>query len=425
MLFKNSDIKIAVIGLGYVGLPLSVELAKKFVVYGFDINKKRIKNLGLNYDETNEVDTKDLKKTKVIFSFNKKILSKANIFIVTVPTGIDKNNSPDLRLLKESTKTISKYLKKKSLIIYESTVYPGCTGEICLPILKKNKKFTYNKDFFIGYSPERINPGDKKRNVTNIIKIVSGSSLEALKQVKQIYSKIVKTGVHEVSSIKVAEAAKIIENTQRDLNIGLMNELFVFFNKLNISTKEVLNAANTKWNFLNFSPGLVGGHCIGVDPYYLTNKYKAVKLKPSIILSARKTNDNFHNFIVKKVSNIIKENKLSKKKLLILGYSFKENCPDYRNTRVYHLIKKLQKKKISLKIHDPYIVENNDIFPFKNISLKSFDQYKKRKFDLIILAVPHKVYLEKQEDITNLLSENGIIYDFRSSFKSNQKIIQG
>ena len=425
MLFKNSDIKIAVIGLGYVGLPLAVELAKKFIVYGFDINKKRIKNFELNYDETNEVESKVLKKTNVIFSFNEKILSKANVFIVTVPTGIDKNNLPDLRSLKESTKTISKYLKKKSLIIYESTVYPGCTEEICLPILKKNKKFEYNKDFFIGYSPERINPGDKKRNVTNIIKIVSGSSLEALKQVKQIYLKIVKTGVHEVSSIKVAEAAKIIENTQRDLNIGLMNELFVFFNKLNISTKEVLKAANTKWNFLNFSPGLVGGHCIGVDPYYLTNKYRAVKLKPNIILSARKTNDNFHNFIAKKINNIIKKHKLSKKKLLVLGYSFKENCPDYRNTRVYHLIKRLHKKKISLKIHDPYLAENDHIFPFKNISLKNFDQHKKRKFDLIILAVPHKIYLEKQDDIINLLSKNGIIYDFRSSFKSNKKIIQG
>jgi len=376
MIFKDTDIKIAVVGLGYVGLPLAIELAKKFKVYGFDIKKQRVKNLNLNYDETSEVESKYLKKTSAILSYKEDILRNANVFIITVPTGIDKNNLPDLRLLKQSTKTILKYLKKKTLIIYESTVYPGCTEEICLPILKKNKKLIYNKDFFIGYSPERINPGDKKKNVTNITKIVSGSSREALQQIKHIYLKIVKSGVYEAPSIKIAEAAKVIENTQRDLNIGLMNELFVFFNKLQIPTKEVLKAASTKWNFLNFTPGLVGGHCIGVDPYYLTNKYKAVNLRPSIILSARKTNNNFHKFIVKKVSKIVKINKLSKKKILILGYSFKENCPDYRNTRVYHLIKLLQKKQYKVHIHDPYLAVNINNFPFKNFSIKNLEKKK-------------------------------------------------
>ncbi len=423
MLFRDIDTKIAVIGLGYVGLPLAVELAKKFQVYGFDINKQRIKNIKQNYDETGELEKKKLKKTSAIISSDEKILLNANVFIVTVPTGINKKNLPDLRILKKSSTLLSKYIKKKTLIIYESTVYPGCTEEICIPILKKNKKFKYNKDFFVGYSPERISPGDKKRNVTNITKIVSASNKKALKQIKHIYSKIVKSGIYVAPSIKIAEAAKAIENTQRDLNIGLMNELFVFFNKIKIPTKEVLKAASTKWNFLNFHPGLVGGHCIGVDPYYLTNKYKAVNLIPSIILSGRKTNNDFHKFIARKVDEIIKDNNLSKKKILVMGYSFKENCPDYRNTRVYHLIMDLQKKKIKLKIHDPYLQENKDNFPFKNLSIESFEQHQ-NKYDLIILTVPHKIYLKKQNKILNLLTNKGLIYDFKSKLKNNKRIIQ-
>jgi UDP-N-acetyl-D-glucosamine/UDP-N-acetyl-D-galactosamine dehydrogenase len=422
MIFKNKDIKIAVVGLGYVGLPLAIELAKKFKVYGFDIKKKRVKNLKLFIDETGEVNKKTLKNTSGIFSHSESILSKANIFIVTVPTGVDKNNLPDLRLLKLSTKTISKYLKKNSIIIYESTVYPGCTEDICLPILKNNKKFEYNKDFFIGYSPERINPGDRKRKVSNITKIVSGSSKQALEQIKYIYSKIVKPKIYVASSIKIAEASKIIENTQRDLNIGFMNELFVFFDKLKIPTNEVLKAAGTKWNFLKFSPGFVGGHCISVDPYYLTSKFKQVNLNPSIIISGRNTNENFHKFIAEKVIKIIKKNKL-KKKILILGYSFKENCPDYRNTRVYHLIKYLQKKQCKINLHDPYILENIDNFSFKHLTIKNIETYK-GKFDVIILAVPHNIYLNQQNRIINLLSNNGILYDFRAAFEKNIKIIQ-
>tara|TARA_Y100000389_G_C17465966_1_gene525544 strand:- start:3886 stop:5154 length:1269 start_codon:yes stop_codon:yes gene_type:complete len=421
-MLKDKDIRIAVIGLGYVGLPLAIELAKKFKVYGFDIKKQRVRNLKLNFDQTLEVDKLKLKKTKVEFSYNENILRKANIFIVTVPTGVDKNNIPDLKFLKKSTQTISKYLKPKSLVIYESTVYPGCTEEFCLPILKKNNKFKYNKDFFIGYSPERINPGDKKKNVTNIAKIVSGSSQEALEQIKNIYSKIVNSKIHVASSIKIAEAAKIIENTQRDLNIGLMNELFVFFDKLGIPTNEVLKAAQTKWNFLKFFPGFVGGHCISVDPYYLTSKFRDLKLIPSVIQSGRNTNEKFHEFIAKKSIKIIKEKKF-KKKILVLGYSFKENCPDYRNSRVYNLVKYLKKKQYMINIHDPYISENIDNFPFKKFSTQNLEEIN-IKYDLIILAVPHNFYLKNFNKIINLLSQKGLIYDFRCKLKSNKKVIQ-
>ena len=422
MIFRNKDIKIAVIGLGYVGLPLAIELAKKFKVYGYDINKERVKDLKLNIDNTLEVDSYTLKKTKVNFSFNEKILNKANTFIVTVPTGINRKNLPDLRLLKQSTYTISKYLKSKSLIIYESTVYPGCTEEICLPILKKNKKFIYNKNFFIGYSPERINPGDKKRNITNIVKIISGSSEEALTQIKYIYSKIIRSKIHLTSSIKIAEAAKIIENTQRDLNIGLMNELFIFFDRLGIPTNEVLKAAQTKWNFLKFFPGFVGGHCISVDPYYLTSKFRDVNLKPDVIQAGRNSNEKFHEFIAKKIIKISKEKKLNKR-ILILGYSFKENCPDYRNSRVYNLIKFLQKKNYNLDVHDPYILENYSNFPFKKSSIQNL-KYCNNKYDLIVLAVPHRYYLKNIKMIFNLLSEKGFIFDFRSKLKIKKQIIQ-
>ncbi len=422
MKISNKKIKIAVVGLGYVGLPIAIELAKFFKVYGYDKKKKRVRDLLLNIDQTREIEPKVLKKTKVIFSDKEKILKNANVFIITIPTPVDKNNLPNLTLLRESTRTISKYIKKNSLIIYESTVYPGCTEEVCLPILKKNKKLEYNKDFFIGYSPERINPGDKKRNVSNITKVISGSNSEAVEKIKYIYSKIVRSGVHVAPSIKIAEAAKIIENTQRDLNIGLMNELFMLFDKLNISTEEILKAAGTKWNFLKFKPGLVGGHCIGVDPYYLTYKCKQINFKPKIILSGRNINDNFHKFIGEKTLKIIKNQKL-KKNILVLGYSFKENCPDYRNTRIFHLVKFLKSKNCEIKIHDPYLLENENNFPFQRLALKNLKEYN-RLFDLILLAVPHNFYLKNQSFLLKLLSKKGLIYDFKSSLKKNNKIIQ-
>ena len=422
MILKKKDIRIVVVGLGYVGLPIAIELAKNFKVYGFDVRKKRVKDLISNKDETCEITSKILKKTKVVFSYKKEILKKANIFIVTIPTPVNKKNLPDLSLLKKATKMIAKNLKKNSLVIYESTVYPGCTEEVCLPILNKNNKLKYNKDFYIGYSPERINPGDKKKKISNIVKVVSGSSIEALDTIKYLYSKIVKSGIHIAPSIKIAEAAKIIENTQRDLNIGLMNELFLFFDKLKIPTKDVLKAAGTKWNFLNFKPGLVGGHCIGVDPYYLTYKCKEVNFKPNIILSGRKINDNFHKFIADKSLSIIKNNNL-KKKILILGYSFKENCPDYRNTRVFFLVKYLKKKKCNVHIHDPYFSKNTNDISFKNLFINKL-QNTNQKYDLIILAVPHKEYLVNQNIMIKLLSKKGILYDFKAALKKNSKIIQ-
>mgnify|MGYP001407566527 CR=1 FL=1 len=422
MILEKKDIRIVVVGLGYVGLPIAIELAKNFKVYGFDVRKKRVKDLISNKDETCEIDSKKLKKTKAIFSYKKEILKKANIFIVTIPTPVNKKNLPDLSLLKKATKLIAKNLKKKSLVIYESTVYPGCTEEVCLPILNRNNKLKYNKDFYIGYSPERINPGDKKKNISNIVKVVSGSSIEALDTIKYLYSKIVKSGIHIAPSIKIAEAAKIIENTQRDLNIGLMNELFLFFDKLKIPTRDVLNAAGTKWNFLNFKPGLVGGHCIGVDPYYLTYKCKEVNFRPNIILSGRKINDNFHKFIADKSLNIIKNNNLEKK-ILILGYSFKENCPDYRNTRVFFLVKYLKKKKCNVHIHDPYFSKNTNDISFKNLFINKL-QNTNEKYDLIILAVPHKEYLVNQNIMIKLLSKKGILYDFKAALKKNSKIIQ-
>ena len=422
MILKKKDIRIVVVGLGYVGLPIAIELAKNFKVYGFDVRKKRVKDLISNKDETCEITSKILKKTKVVFSYKKEILKKANIFIVTIPTPVNKKNLPDLSLLKKATKMIAKNLKKNSLVIYESTVYPGCTEEVCLPILNKNNKLKYNKDFYIGYSPERINPGDKKKKISNIVKVVSGSSIEALDTIKYLYSKIVKSGIHIAPSIKIAEAAKIIENTQRDLNIGLMNELFLFFDKLKIPTKDVLKAAGTKWNFLNFKPGLVGGHCIGVDPYYLTYKCKEVNFKPNIILSGRKINDNFHKFIADKSLSIIKNNNL-KKKILILGYSFKENCPDYRNTRVFFLFKYFKKKKCNVHIHDPYFSKNTNDISFKNLFINKL-QNTNQKYDLIILAVPHKEYLVNQNIMIKLLSKKGILYDFKAALKKNSKIIQ-
>ena len=421
MILKKKDIRIVVVGLGYVGLPIAIELAKNFKVYGFDVRKKRVKDLISNKDETCEITSKILKKTKVVFSYKKEILKKANIFIVTIPTPVNKKNLPDLSLLKKATKMIAKNLKKNSLVIYESTVYPGCTEEVCLPILNKNNKLKYNKDFYIGYSPERINPGDKKKKISNIVKVVSGSSIEALDTIKYLYSKIVKSGFHIAPSIKFAEAAKIIEYSQRDLNIGLMNELFLFFDKLKIPTKDVLKATGTKWNFLNFKPGLVGGHC-SVDPYYLTYKCKEVNFKPNIILSGRKINDNFHKFIADKSLSIIKNNNL-KKKILILGYSFKENCPDYRNTRVFFLVKYLKKKKCNVHIHDPYFSKNTNDISFKNLFINKL-QNTNQKYDLIILAVPHKEYLVNQNIMIKLLSKKGILYDFKAALKKNSKIIQ-
>lgn len=337
--------KIAIIGLGYVGLPLAVAFSKKFEVTGFDKNEERIISLKRNIDRTQEFSKKQIKESKLNFTCDDKKLKDINIFIIAVPTPIYNNKIPDLRNLLAATKTVSRFLKKGDLVIFESTVYPGVTDDICIPILQKNSKLKLNHGFYCAYSPERINPGDKDKKLTNIVKVVSGSNIKTLNFVSSLYSKIIKAGIYKAESIKIAEAAKVIENTQRDLNIAFVNELTTIFSKMSISTYKVLKAASTKWNFLNFYPGLVGGHCIGVDPYYLTYKSIKLKYKPKVILSGRKTNDDMYKFLAKKILNFKIQSKKKIFSLLILGYTFKEDCNDIRNSQIPKLIEYLKKKK--------------------------------------------------------------------------------
>ena len=347
--------KIAIIGLGYVGLPLAVAFSKKFEVTGFDKNEERIISLKRNIDRTQEFSKKQIKESKLNFTCDDKKLKDINIFIIAVPTPIYNNKIPDLRNLLAATKTVSRFLKKGDLVIFESTVYPGVTDDICIPILQKNSKLKLNHGFYCAYSPERINPGDKDKKLTNIVKVVSGSNIKTLNFVSSLYSKIIKAGIYKAESIKIAEAAKVIENTQRDLNIAFVNELTTIFSKMSISTYKVLKAASTKWNFLNFYPGLVGGHCIGVDPYYLTYKSIKLKYKPKVILSGRKTNDDMYKFLAKKILNFKIQSKKKIFSLLILGYTFKEDCNDIRNSQIPKLIEYLKKKKISVYFIDPYV----------------------------------------------------------------------
>lgn len=414
--------KISVIGLGYVGLPLAVELSKKFTVIGYDIDKNRVNSLKKNIDFTNEISKEELRKFKFEITSDKKKLKKANVFIITLPTPVDNKNNPDLSFLKNATETISNVIQRNSLIIYESTVYPGVTEEVCLPILIKNSKLIYNKDFFLGYSPERINPGDKINKLRKISKVISASSKEALDTMQYIYSKIVKAEIYKAESIKIAEASKVIENTQRDLNIALMNELFIIFDKLNIPISDIIKASRTKWNFLNFVPGFVGGHCIGVDPYYLTYKAGKEGISTDIILSGRKINNNFHNYIAKKLIFYIKKFNF-KKEVLILGATFKQDVPDFRNSRIKNLIEKLKSKKIKIFVYDPYLKKNlstNTLTNIKNINIFK----SKKKYDLIFLAVPHKQFLRNQKNIYKLLSSRGKIYDFRKCLNKQNFIIQ-
>lgn len=385
--------KIAIIGLGYVGLPLYVELLSEgHNTLGFDLNKRRIEELQNGIDNTLEIESIRLKSLKnAKFSFVENDLKDYNIFIVTVPTPVTKSNTPDFTPLIKASEMISKFLKPGDIVVYESTVYPGATEEICVPILEKGSNLTFIKDFNVGYSPERINPGDKDHTVRKIKKIISASSKESLAKINDIYSSIIDAGLHIASNIKVAEAAKVIENAQRDINIAFMNELSMIFNKLDIDTNEVLEAASTKWNFLNFKPGLVGGHCIGVDPYYLAYKAESVGYKPEIILGGRRINDSVSDFVVKSLIKDSIKLKLdfNKLKVLILGVTFKENCPDYRNTKVIDIYKNLIDLNIKTEIFDP----NVDIINFKNeygIELKS--DLNLQDYNICILAVSHKQF---------------------------------
>tara|TARA_A100001015_G_C15037678_1_gene737393 strand:+ start:1934 stop:3208 length:1275 start_codon:yes stop_codon:yes gene_type:complete len=417
---KKSSLKIAVIGLGYVGLPLAVEFAKKRPVIGFDINSKRIRNLRLGLDKTKEVTKKKLIKSKKLFLTNsKKYLELANCYIITVPTPIDKFRKPDLTPLLNASKMLGKVLKKNDIVIYESTVFPGCTEEKCVPILEKYSKLKFNKSFFCGYSPERNNPGDKKNKIWNIKKVTSGSNQKTASLVDSLYNEIITVGTYKAQSIKVAEASKVIENTQRDLNIAYMNELSNIFYKLGIDFNDVINAAETKWNFLRFSPGLVGGHCIGVDPYYLIHKSKVAGYNPKVISSARHLNDKMGNLVANRFIKKMKSKfiKIKKSKILIMGLTFKENCPDLRNAGVSSVIKNLTKKKCDLDFFDP-LSSQADIK--KTYGKKSILKLVNKKYDGIIIAVAHD-YFKKMgiEKIIKLGKNNHVIFDLKSVFNKN------
>ncbi|WP_210125722.1 nucleotide sugar dehydrogenase [Staphylococcus sp. GDY8P126P] len=410
--------KIAVVGLGYVGLPVAVAFGKQQQVVGFDINETRINELKNGYDRTNEVNDEDLKKSNIKFTNEPEELSKADFIIVAVPTPINKNNQPDLTPLIKASETVGKALTKDTIVVYESTVYPGATEEDCVPVLEKFSGLTSGKDFFVGYSPERINPGDKVHTFETITKVVSGQTPEVLDVVAEVYSMAIKAGVHKASSIKVAEAAKVIENTQRDVNIALMNEIAIIFNKVGIDTTEVLEASSTKWNFLNFKPGLVGGHCIGVDPYYLTYKAQELGHHPEVILAGRRINDNMAKHVA---ANIIKE--LLKKGIEVqgmtinlLGLTFKENCPDLRNTKVIDIIRELEEYGMSVKVND---VEADKATAKILYDIDLIDKNEMTKSDALIFAVSHNDYVENKNEYLNLLNDNGIIIDIKGLIKDN------
>jgi UDP-N-acetyl-D-galactosamine dehydrogenase len=422
---NKKKIKLAIIGLGYVGLPLAVEFAKKRSVIGFDVKLQRINELKLGIDKTRELTKKDIKQSKKLFFTNEiEHLKNANCYIISVPTPINKLKKPDLKPLIKVSKMIAKVLKKKDIVIYESTVFPGCTEDKCVPILEKISHLKFNKDFYCGYSPERNNPGDKKNRIYNIKKVTSGSTKKIASIVDNLYNEIIHVGTYKASSIKVAEGAKIIENTQRDLNISFMNELSILFNKMNINLTEVLKAAESKWNFLPFRPGLVGGHCIGVDPYYLIHKSLSIGYKPKLISSARKINDNMANYVtsqfVKKMRK--KSIKLSNSKVLIMGLTFKENCPDLRNAGIKKVITNLKKLKCNLDFYDPWVSKNDIKITYGSEPVKKLVS---DKYDGIILAVSHNQFKKNRiQDIIKLCKSNYVFFDLKSIFHKGDSDFQ-
>jgi UDP-N-acetyl-D-glucosamine/UDP-N-acetyl-D-galactosamine dehydrogenase len=413
--------KIAIIGLGYVGLPLAVEFGKKFEVIGFDINQDRINELKTGLDSTLETTEEELKDSIYLrFTSNYDDIKESKTFIVTVPTPIDKNKNPDLSFLIDSTKLIGKILKKNDLVIYESTVFPGATEEVCVPILEKQSGLEFNIDFFCGYSPERINPGDKDKRLKDIIKITSGSSPEIAIQVDELYREIITAGTHKVSSIKIAEAAKVIENTQRDVNIALINELSLIFNKLNIDTESVLEAAGTKWNFMKFFPGLVGGHCISVDPYYLTHKAIQVGYNPEMILAGRRLNDQMGFYVADQVTKLMTSKCIQIKgsDILIMGLTFKENCPDLRNSRIIDLIDKFESLNCKVDAYDPWINKED---AFNQFGIKPIDKPELNKYDAIVIAVAHDEFKKISIDKINAFGKsNHVLYDIKYLLDASQ-----
>ena len=390
----NQEIKLAIIGLGYVGLPLAVEFGKKRDVVGFDINAKRVVELQSGQDHTLEVDPKELKAASFLrYTTEIELLRACNTFIVTVPTPIDKHKQPDLTPLIKASQTIGRVLKKGDIVIYESTVYPGATEEDCVPVLERVSGLRFNVDFFAGYSPERINPGDKEHRLTTIKKVTSGSTSEVADRVDALYREIIAAGTHKASSIKVAEAAKVIENTQRDVNIALINELALIFNKMGIDTEAVLQAAGTKWNFLPFRPGLVGGHCIGVDPYYLTHKAQSIGYHPEIILAGRRINDSMGAYIVSQLVKAMTKRRIhvDGSRVLLLGLTFKENCPDLRNTKVVDIVRELQEYNVQADVYDPWI---DVVEAQQEYGITPIRQPEAGVYDAVIIAVAHKQFKE-------------------------------
>ncbi|MGC6378318.1 Vi polysaccharide biosynthesis UDP-N-acetylglucosamine C-6 dehydrogenase TviB, partial [Bisgaard Taxon 45] len=416
-----NKLKIGIIGLGYVGLPLAVEFGKKLPTVGFDINAKRVNSLAAGKDYTLEVSEEELQQAMQLrYSGQTKGLEECNFFIVTVPTPIDHYKQPDLKPLIKASETIGEVLKKGDVVVYESTVYPGATEEICVPVLEKISGLKFNHDFFVGYSPERINPGDKEHRVTNILKITSGSNAEVAEYIDQVYRLIIKAGTHKAPNIKVAEAAKVIENTQRDVNIALINELALIFNKMGIDTEDVLKAAGTKWNFLPFRPGLVGGHCIGVDPYYLTHKAQSLGLHPEIILAARRLNDRMGEYVATQlIKEMVKKDiPVVNSKILVMGLSFKENCPDIRNTKIIDLVNSLKEYDIDIDIYDPWV----DKYDAENeYGLTPIDEIISHSYDAIIIAVAHQQFKTMTEkDFKKLGKENFVLYDLKYVLDQSQ-----
>lgn len=412
---------IAVIGLGYVGLPLAVEFGKHRDVIGFDINAERIEELKKGRDRTNELSTEELLEARHLRLTQERVdLEQARIYIVTVPTPIDMHKRPDLTPLLKASETVGQVLKRGDIVIYESTVYPGATENECVPVLERISGLKFNEDFYCGYSPERINPGDKVHRLTMITKVTSGSTLECAKEVDSLYESIIKAGTYCAESIQVAEAAKVIENTQRDLNIALVNELAIIFNKMGIDTDAVLKAAGTKWNFIPFRPGLVGGHCIGVDPYYLTHKAEAIGYHPEVILAGRRINDRMGAYVVGRLIKEMLQRKLQVNgaRVLVLGLAFKENCPDLRNTRVIDIVSELNEFGVSVDVHDPWVDAQEAQAEY---GIELIDRPRIGKYDCVILAVPHQSFLELGASyLRSLGKKNSIIFDIKSKLKKSE-----
>ena len=416
--FSIFNSQLSIIGLGYVGLPLAVAFSKNYKVIGFDINHARVEELNKSYDRTLEVNERELKEAianGIEFTSNLESLQSANVHIVTVPTPIDEHKNPDLTPLVMASRSLGRVLKKGDIVIYESTVYPGCTEEMCVPELERESGLKLNVDFFVGYSPERINPGDKQHTVTKIKKVTSGSTPEVAKAVDELYASIIEAGTHLASSIKVAEAAKVIENAQRDINIAFVNELSLIFGKLGIDTLDVLEAAGTKWNFLPFKPGLVGGHCIGVDPYYLAYKAKEIGYHPEIILAGRRTNDNMGMHVANEVLKLMihKGHTIKGSRVLVLGITFKENCPDIRNSRVIDVVRELQEFGVNVDVYDPW-ADADEVKREYDLELIDNEELIMENYDGIVLAVAHDEFRKFNSQLSIIHSQlNKVVYDIK------------